>query len=1222
MKINQKHNFLGGLNTDDDLRMFPESDYRFAQNIRSQTSETDHQGVVENVFGTLPIALPNGFSDTIFTILGSYEDKSKRHNYFFACDITSERPGQSRRHTIFRYDGQNVVAILTSATLGLNPDYPITHASIIENLLFFTDGLNPPMQINVNTIGSASSPLNGVHLSVIKPPPMNPLYLTVQRDPRFSTQKLKQIIQLTYRFVFFDGQNSTCAPYSLIQHGYDSKFYFAEFKQWGNMYGCTENETLNRGGQNILPYTDPRFYEHIEYVEIFVRESQYLPFKLMRRIDVREWISNPDYTIIDPNSTTLAMADQAEIGQLFDSVPLRSQTLQVADNRIFLGNNLEEYPRVEGFSIESVQVYSNGNWNEVRLADDQDLGVINTPENILKDPQVGQQLSFKAGGIYQLGLVFYDEYNRSSLVYTNESLKVKFPHLAPIDAGILIGQSSARAGFARDSGGSRPGITGGGIKIFFESDNAPEYGLYDGSLNTYIGNGDFVCRTAGTYTFSGQVQIRIGNTFNRRIYVNLFRNGSSVANTSFLIPPTVSDIRTRQFTFSNIAASLNDTFHLQISKESGGRDYLCELFQDKDTYMEMKLTQPIATRIPVYNCAVGFRFPNNFQPPDWAVSYQLVRTDALNYDFFLQGFTGKMQWYRTDPLDINKRIGISGYTNTDQDSASHLYIRIKQWYSAAYSNVGKTQSNPPNEIYYNFQKGDKVAFYLGQVRYEYDIIEFSEDSLVIKRPFLSSELVIPEQSNLFVEVYREKKILNADSLKFYEVGEWYPILYPKSESRQWSKSDWTYSGNDNVERSVLFSGHVINHRYPFTFGDVHVIQKPFYVENQSTPITNVYTQSMHPDIDRISEAWEHAGGRPNTAYLDTPKQWQKISQIRFSDRYVTDSKINNTNRFYEFNQNSLPANYGPIQSMRIGHDDGLESAGQILLTLTENECVSIYINRRRLEDLSGSTNILASDQVIGSYNTIKGSYGTQHPLSVVEYGGNVYYFCATKGCVVRYGRDGLTPISLYKMRNFFQSRSNTEGNIIGGFDPYHSQYIISFAGATENHTIAFNELSNQWESFYSFIPDITGTIGVDLLSFKDGQLYIHGKGDINTFYGIEYFSQVKIVTNIDPSSVKVFQNISIESSDRWEVISFTTPEGQLSRVLIDRWKKKENIYYADILRDINTPNVQYPIINGHPIRSTVLETLLQLDNEVNAKSYLFFVNLYMQKSQLSNPIYR
>ena len=50
--INEKKNFIGGLDQDKDERFLKEGDYRNALNFRNQSSETNSAGMLQNIPGT------------------------------------------------------------------------------------------------------------------------------------------------------------------------------------------------------------------------------------------------------------------------------------------------------------------------------------------------------------------------------------------------------------------------------------------------------------------------------------------------------------------------------------------------------------------------------------------------------------------------------------------------------------------------------------------------------------------------------------------------------------------------------------------------------------------------------------------------------------------------------------------------------------------------------------------------------------------------------------------------------------------------------------------------------------------------------------------------------------------------------------------------------------------------------------------------------------------
>ena len=104
----------------------------------------------------------------------------------------------------------------------------------------------------------------------------------------------------------------------------------------------------------------------------------------------------------------------------------------------------------------------------------------------------------------------------------------------------------------------------------------------------------------------------------------------------------------------------------------------------------------------------------------------------------------------------------------------------------------------------------------------------------------------------------------------------------------------------------------------------------------------------------------------------------------------------------------------------------------------------------------------------------------------------------------------------------------------------------------------------------------------------------------NNFYNISYNSVLDFVSNVAPTTTKIYQNIALESTDIWEV-DITTRNGQRTNVnLVDFtgggnfvWEEghgtKENVHHAAIMGDLNTPNMISPNmakIEGNRMRDT------------------------------------
>ena len=69
----------------------------------------------------------------------------------------------------------------------------------------------------------------------------------------------------------------------------------------------------------------------------------------------------------------------------------------------------------------------------------------------------------------------------------------------------------------------------------------------------------------------------------------------------------------------------------------------------------------------------------------------------------------------------------------------------------------------------------------------------------------------------------------------------------------------------------------------------------------------------------------------------------------------------------------------------------------------------------------------------------------------------------------------------------------------------------------------------------------------------------------------------------------------------------TNDRGQFSLLMEDNFSEREGIFYAEFKRDMNTPNVVYPIINGVVLRDFAIQ--IKLENYNLQKEILTYVEI-------------
>jgi|TARA_B100001094_G_C18167846_1_gene793235 hypothetical protein len=124
----------------------------------------------------------------------------------------------------------------------------------------------------------------------------------------------------------------------------------------------------------------------------------------------------------------------------------------------------------------------------------------------------------------------------------------------------------------------------------------------------------------------------------------------------------------------------------------------------------------------------------------------------------------------------------------------------------------------------------------------------------------------------------------------------------------------------------------------------------------------------------------------------------------------------------------------------------------------------------------------------------------------------------------------------------------------------------------ENYTVTYSETVKGWPSFYSYFPDFILGMNQYLYTFKSGNLYRHNTNPIrNRYYGEDYDSTLTGVFNQEPTTVKVFKTIELESDDNWD-INITTDLGAGFMPASD-FVKKEGSFFAFIKRISGSENL-------------------------------------------------
>lgn len=132
-------------------------------------------------------------------------------------------------------------------------------------------------------------------------------------------------------------------------------------------------------------------------------------------------------------------------------------------------------------------------------------------------------------------------------------------------------------------------------------------------------------------------------------------------------------------------------------------------------------------------------------------------------------------------------------------------------------------------------------------------------------------------------------------------------------------------------------------------------------------------------------------------------------------------------------------------------------------------------------------------------------------------------------------------------------------------------------GSVNPITILFDHSNKQFVGYSSFNGDFAALFADNLISFKNGSLWVHDKNsERNSFYGVVYDSKVTFYVNPNSRADKDFLSINLDSNKGALVeVNVIKKEGkhrgQYSRIKSGNFVLNKGVYSAPFLRDMNDP---------------------------------------------------
>lgn len=329
-------NFIKGrMNKDFDRRVIPDGEYIDAMNIRIGSTENDTIGAIQNTKGNIKLTelQYNGSTLVDAICIGALEDGSNETLYWFvtAPGVVDMIVSYNTNSNILRYHSTSDDGILN-----FNTKYLINSINKIDDLLFWTDGLNPPRKINVTR--SYVNP-KAEDLNVIVAPPVSSPDILLVNQAGEENFMIERFISFSYRYKYKDNEYSALSQFSEIAFEpgkFSIDYSVFENKGMQNIFNSVE-VSFNTGGENVVG------------IDICFKESDSNIINVIEKYNKKDngWLDNVTQSLLFSNKKIYTTLLESELLRTYDNVPLIARAQTMMGNRIMYGNYVDGYDLVK-----------------------------------------------------------------------------------------------------------------------------------------------------------------------------------------------------------------------------------------------------------------------------------------------------------------------------------------------------------------------------------------------------------------------------------------------------------------------------------------------------------------------------------------------------------------------------------------------------------------------------------------------------------------------------------------------------------------------------------------------------------------------------------------------------------------------------------------------------------------------------------------------------------
>ena len=964
-------------------------------------------------------------------------------------------------------------------------------ARVSGTQLIWTDGVNPIRYVDVNKDYLTNNPTID-ELSLITEPGHIPLTSSRGTDNTKALIIQKKGLQFTYRITNEDNLTSVLSPYSLTS--------LPPWQEQLDIDNYQDNiVTISLSKDQIIP-------SNWKKIDIVVRYLDTNIFQVIRTINKYDTtsrtydfgfgpVSLTDAQLVTDHNDPLATGiyityqnwdgtniietlDAAYAAKQFDNVPITSQSLELASNRLLVANNLEGYDTPN---------------TPITFASTPSLIDSFVTPNAL-EPIINQQpiyVAIKSNGT--------DSW--SWCVVTQKAVTGGYDYYAyPIDCSVglfvdsVVPSVSGPSGFFAGSQLYNELSTENFmtlpqevsienmVKLNFSwaLDLTTLYNKYPLAISTEANVlSSIMSEINDAYSGVWATTTQSGTNFAQMIVVPYYQVSISFSNNCSIVQASTYNVSALNRAFlPGTSYSYGVTFYDDALRKCGiqrlGAVDVPEYYPDTRTLYQ----------------TLEFSLNSTQTLPSWAKHYSIDVSKNNTYSKFISFVPDIIKFAYKDINDVivfdqNELTTNASYygvaipiSSLSKDGVGYAYTEGDICKLAMYDDISSTQ-----QLFFGSVIDQQAGYIIVSIPQAtiapYLSLQNNEQNIYLGSTFGCtngnvSGLTLRYQARCIAYIATPQSLANQE----YEVAGFGEVIDTTTLGNFYSTGTLTYE----------LSGDTYTQGRDANGGSLTVVSMNPYEEN--------FTQWL-TDSGRITP-------------VDTVGQKRLTNQIRWSNAKIPQTQSNGLSSFDALDVTDVDGTAGPITSIILSSKEA-NLASRIVILCNSGSFIGL-VGQSQIYSQDQSTAFLSSAPVIGTIQPITGQWGCISPQGVISYKGMVFWADALNREIIQLAGDGATPISQQKagflwnqvFRNLpFDESATSAKNIKIGINPYTSEIFITCpapnitptqfpANCGENRlnqyigdknvSYVYNYQLNRWVGAYEDNPDQWIRLGDDVFT--------------------------------------------------------------------------------------------------------------------------------------------